>query len=529
MLPPADPRQGRTRPLSRDHRRDGRRDRRDQRRIRANGRAHQVRDRRRPCWRRRHRLTSHLAGVANRHVQARCEAIVRLATRADELPYTVGALAASSRSTRRQRSPARARLVRGIVHQGFAKLATVRQLRRALPHFGFRRPDRPAPEDQDPPVPEESSVASGRDERSWWLNARLPEDQGAIINQALSAMKEDLYRQRVAEAGPGVKVPAVTWGEALAAMAETSLAAGEARFPARPVPRARPPRTQSSGHARLDDPHGHPAAHPPAPTGPVRLLLAGAHPPGPLPARRRPQDAPESTRRLRRAIEHRDGGCRVSGCGHRRGLEIHHIEHWEDGGSTDPGNLIALCAVHHRKHHQGLLGITGNPELQVAPRAPSCSPTPPATSSTRAVSPSRRFQTPPAARRSPARRGCGRGGPSRRARPQALRVSTRPADVGPRHRVLRNPAAEPASSPSPGGYRSPLGLGNRCFATFPAVGLAQRASVATPGPRPTRRGVCGLTGHDADKKSAAREPQPVHRTRCLPRAPPEKRCRPGSR
>jgi hypothetical protein len=65
---------------------------------------------------------------------------------------------------------------------------------------------------------------------------------------------------------------------------------------------------------------------------------------------------PERTRRI---IEHRDRGCRVPGCDARY-VEIHHIRHWRDGGTTDTSNLISLCPRHHRMHHRGELGITGN-------------------------------------------------------------------------------------------------------------------------------------------------------------------------
>src|SRR5690606_9272844 len=44
-------------------------------------------------------------------------------------------------------------------------------------------------------------------------------------------------------------------------------------------------------------------------------------------------------RKLRRCIEHRDGGCcSAPGCGRTTGLEIHHIWHWEDGGPTETWN-----------------------------------------------------------------------------------------------------------------------------------------------------------------------------------------------
>ena len=65
------------------------------------------------------------------------------------------------------------------------------------------------------------------------------------------------------------------------------------------------------------------------------------------------------SRRLRRALEHRDRMCAVPGCGATRGLHAHHIRHWEDGGPTDLHNLVLLCPYHHRLHHRGAITITG--------------------------------------------------------------------------------------------------------------------------------------------------------------------------
>ena len=67
--------------------------------------------------------------------------------------------------------------------------------------------------------------------------------------------------------------------------------------------------------------------------------------------------------RTRRQVILRDQGCRVPGCGPGRFLEVHHIIHWEDDGPTDTWNLICLCPHHHRLHHQGKLGITGNADI----------------------------------------------------------------------------------------------------------------------------------------------------------------------
>ncbi|WP_445168996.1 HNH endonuclease signature motif containing protein [Mycolicibacterium sp. Dal123E01] len=65
------------------------------------------------------------------------------------------------------------------------------------------------------------------------------------------------------------------------------------------------------------------------------------------------------TRRLRRALEHRDTTCAIPGCTATRGLHAHHIQHWEDGGPTELHNLVLLCPYHHRAHHRGDITISG--------------------------------------------------------------------------------------------------------------------------------------------------------------------------
>jgi hypothetical protein len=54
---------------------------------------------------------------------------------------------------------------------------------------------------------------------------------------------------------------------------------------------------------------------------------------------------------LRRALQHRDQGCRFPGCGVRFG-QGHHIQHWAQGGPTTLGNLVLLCGRHHRSVHE---------------------------------------------------------------------------------------------------------------------------------------------------------------------------------
>src|SRR6266478_5309338 len=54
---------------------------------------------------------------------------------------------------------------------------------------------------------------------------------------------------------------------------------------------------------------------------------------------------------LRRALQHRDKGCRFPGCGRLFG-QGHHIRHWAYGGPTTLSNLTMLCRRHHRAVHE---------------------------------------------------------------------------------------------------------------------------------------------------------------------------------
>jgi 5-methylcytosine-specific restriction endonuclease McrA len=54
---------------------------------------------------------------------------------------------------------------------------------------------------------------------------------------------------------------------------------------------------------------------------------------------------------LRRALQHRDRGCRFPGCGVRV-AEGHHLHHWAQGGPTTLSNLALLCRRHHRAVHE---------------------------------------------------------------------------------------------------------------------------------------------------------------------------------
>jgi len=81
---------------------------------------------------------------------------------------------------------------------------------------------------------------------------------------------------------------------------------------------------------------------------------------------------------LRRALDHRDRGCRFPGCGVGFG-QGHHIRHWAHGGPTTLSNLALLCRRHHRAVHEegyrvdrrrGAPHSRANRDARLAGRAP---------------------------------------------------------------------------------------------------------------------------------------------------------------
>ena len=56
---------------------------------------------------------------------------------------------------------------------------------------------------------------------------------------------------------------------------------------------------------------------------------------------------------VRRAIIARDRHCTWPGCDRNpRWCDLHHIQHWANGGNTEPSNLRLLCRYHHGRLHR---------------------------------------------------------------------------------------------------------------------------------------------------------------------------------
>jgi len=70
---------------------------------------------------------------------------------------------------------------------------------------------------------------------------------------------------------------------------------------------------------------------------------------------------PVWTTAQRRSISLRDQGrCRFVAC-ERRTCDVHHVQHFADGGPTSVANGTLLCPRHHTAVHEGGFRITGEP------------------------------------------------------------------------------------------------------------------------------------------------------------------------
>jgi hypothetical protein len=197
------------------------------------------------------------------------------------------------------------------------------------------------------------------DDGDYRLRGLLPADVGAGLDTALRAQLDALWGERRAGAASESSDDRDTTPTLLDALARLTDVAQHAEAEARPHSQ----RTKTVIHVDLASKVGRFQMGPALPASVRRYLTCdstfqtvyeafGQA----LGVGRTTQQIPARTRLI---VEQRDCGCRVPGCGGRY-VQIHHVVHWEDGGVTETWNLIALCPQHHRAHHHGRLGISGN-------------------------------------------------------------------------------------------------------------------------------------------------------------------------
>jgi Domain of unknown function (DUF222)/HNH endonuclease len=199
------------------------------------------------------------------------------------------------------------------------------------------------------------------------VRGRLEPEVGAVLLQALAAAREALFQrtraQNADDADTGhVDVPCETptmvqqQADALALLAETALhhgidpgASGERYQIVVHVEASVLADADAPGQSLLED-----GARVPAGTS-QRLACDATRVVMRHDADGRLTEVGARTRTippaLRRALLHRDRGCRFPGCGARFG-QGHHIRHWAHGGPTTLSNLAMLCRRHHRAVHE---------------------------------------------------------------------------------------------------------------------------------------------------------------------------------
>ena len=201
------------------------------------------------------------------------------------------------------------------------------------------------------------------DHGSVLIRGRLPRDEAAVIMAALEAFCAGPAPEATDEADATRATgdePAPTLAErradALVDLADAALAAKET------ATRTGGERFQVVVHvdtdmlARDEKGHARVAGEPLAAETARRLccdagIVAMVERDGkPLSVGRKTRSIPPA---LRRALQHRDRGCRFPGCTSHRWVDAHHIEHWAHGGATALDNLVQLCRHHHRLVHEG--------------------------------------------------------------------------------------------------------------------------------------------------------------------------------
>jgi 5-methylcytosine-specific restriction endonuclease McrA len=207
------------------------------------------------------------------------------------------------------------------------------------------------------------------------VRGRLAPEVGALLVQALAAARETLYQRR-RDQGPEADPPTMEQqqADALALLAETALhhgldpgAPGERYQVVVHVEAEVLADADAPGQSVLED-----GARVPAGTS-QRLACDASRVVMRHDADGRVVEIGARTRTippaLRRALHHRDRGCRFPGCGVRFG-QGHHIRHWAQGGPTTLSNLAMLCRRHHRAVHEEGYQLDRQPDGDLRFRRP---------------------------------------------------------------------------------------------------------------------------------------------------------------
>ncbi len=203
------------------------------------------------------------------------------------------------------------------------------------------------------------------DEGSLIVNCRLPAEAGARVLKALERAVEELPAELVPDVPAGTSPQRVPFSmrraDALTMVADSFLARGA--LEAQGTDRhqvvvhvaAETLRDRSAGCCEFE--HGPSMAAETArrlacDASIVALVENSDGEPLNVGRKTRTISAP-----LRRLLNARDKGCRFPGCANSRYIDVHHVQHWANGGETKPSNLVSLCRFHHHAVHEGGIRI----------------------------------------------------------------------------------------------------------------------------------------------------------------------------
>jgi hypothetical protein len=248
---------------------------------------------------------------------------------------------------------------------------------------GWRRMDRKAEAAEDARLRRNRSLEMYHgDDGMLVLRARLAPEVGAVLVQALSAARESLYQRARAQAGDtghldvSAETPTMAQqqADALGLLAETALhhginpgAAGERYQVVLHVDAPVLADPDARGESALED-GGRVSAETSRRLAcdASRVVMQHGRDGRAVEVAARTRTIPPA---LRRALHHRDRGCRFPGCESRFG-QGHHIRHWAQGGPTKLSNLALLCRRHHRAVHEEGYQVDRQPDGELQFRRP---------------------------------------------------------------------------------------------------------------------------------------------------------------
>ena len=213
-------------------------------------------------------------------------------------------------------------------------------------------PDGPEPDATEPATPTRELSLRRKRSGMWELRGRFDDETGTRA----SALLDALAQRRTTEEGADLRSPQERYGDAFSDTLDLALNSPE-------LPMQAGERAHVLVAVSLADLKSGVGAATLGDTGRISAAEARIHAcdsmiiPAVLGEKSEPLNLGRLRRLisagLRRALYLRDRGCAFPGC-HRppRHCQGHHIRHWAEGGPTDLGNLVLMCAHHHRLLHR---------------------------------------------------------------------------------------------------------------------------------------------------------------------------------